>query len=318
MQLRAAQRKYNGHRQTARHVTRASSSRSRMSNLSDSLANNGFTLTAELNPPKGTDLRDVMAAAEALRNLVTAFNLTDSAASIMTMAPVAVAHLLADRGIESTLQITGRDRNRLAIQADMLAAHALGVANILCMSGDPPSAGDHPEAKPVFDLGAEEILKAAGRLATGHDLSGNAVKDGPDFYRGAVVNVAVPELDREIARMETKIEAGAQFFQTNAVYDPSGFEAFMRRVEDFGVPVLAGIIMLKSARQARYMTERIPGVVVPDHLIEELQGAGNPAETSIGMAGAIVRDVAPMCHGVHIMAIGWERRIPEVMEAAGM
>ncbi|MCY3821974.1 MAG: methylenetetrahydrofolate reductase [Gammaproteobacteria bacterium] len=289
-----------------------------MSNLSESLAGNEFTLTAELNPPKGTDLRDLFDAGEALRHLVTAFNLTDSAASRMAMAPMAVAHLLGDRGIESTLQIAGRDRNRLAIQADMLAAHALGVANIVCMTGDPPSAGDHPEAKPVFDLGAEDILEAAGSLASGRDLSGNRLKDGPDFYRGAVVNVAVPDLGREIARMEKKIEAGAQFFQTNAVYEPSGFEAFMKRVEALDVPVLAGIIMLKSARQARYMTETIPGVVVPDHLTDELERAGDVARTSIRMAGRLVRDVAPMCQGVHIMAIGWERRIPEVMEAAGM
>ena len=289
-----------------------------MSNLSDSLANNDFTLTAELNPPKGTDLRDVMASGEALKDMVTAFNLTDSAASRMAMAPIAVAHLLADRGIESTLQIAGRDRNRLAIQADMLAAHALGVANIVCMTGDPPSAGDHPEATPVFDLGAEDILRAASSLASGRDLAGNALNDGPNFYRGAVVNVAVPDLGREIARMETKIEAGAQFFQTNAVYDPSGFEAFMRRVRHFNVPILAGIIMLKSATQARYMTEKIPGVVVPDRLTEELERASNAAETSVNMTGEIVRNVAPMCHGVHIMAIGWERRIPEVMEAAGV
>lgn len=289
-----------------------------MSNLSESLAKNDFTLTAELNPPKGTDLRDLFDASEALRYLVTAFNLTDSASSRMAMAPIAVAHLLGDRGIESTLQIAGRDRNRLAIQADMLAAHVLGVANIVCMTGDPPSAGDHPEAKPVFDLGAEDILEAASSLASGRDLSGNRLKDGPDFYRGAVVNVAVPDLGREIARMEKKIESGAQFFQTNAVYEPSGFEAFMKRVEDFNVPILAGIIMLKSARQARYMTERIPGVVVPDHFTEALERAENVAEASVGLTGEIVRDVAPMCQGVHIMAIGWERRIPAVMEAAGM
>lgn len=289
-----------------------------MSNLSESLAKNDFTLTAELNPPKGTDLRDLFDAGEALRHLVTAFNLTDSAASRMAMAPIAVAHLLGDRGIESTLQIAGRDRNRLAIQADMLAAHVLGVANIVCMTGDPPSAGDHPEAKPVFDLGAEDILQAASSLASRRDLSGNRLKDGPDFYRGAVVNVAVPDLGREIARMEKKIESGAQFFQTNAVYEPSGFEAFMKRVEDFNVPVLAGIIMLKSARQARYMTERIPGVVVPDRLTETFESAANVAEASVGLTGEIVREVAPMCQGVHIMAIGWERRIPAVMEAAGM
>ena len=289
-----------------------------MSQLSDSLAHNPFTLTAELNPPKGTGLDDLFAAAEALKGSVAAFNLTDSAASRMAMAPVAVARLLKDRGVESTLQIAGRDRNRLAIQADMLAAHALGVENIVCMTGDPPSGGDHPEAKPVFDLGAEDILKAAVSLESGHDLAGNALKGSPHFLRGAVVNVAVPDLGKEISRMEGKIEAGAQFFQTNAVYEPVGFEAFMRRVEWLKVPILAGIIMLKSAKQARYMTEKIPGVEVPDPLIDELESAESRVATSVAMAGRIVRDVAPMCQGVHIMAIGWEHRIPAVMEAAGL
>ena len=289
-----------------------------MSKLSDALAGNNFTLTAELNPPKGTDLGPLMDAAEALKDSVTAFNLTDSAASRMAMAPVAAAHLLGDRGIESTLQIAGRDRNRLAVQGDMLAAHALGVANLVCMTGDPPSGGDHPDAKPVFDLGAEALLAAVKNLESGRDIAGNELKGSPSFYRGAVVNVAVPDLGKEIARMEKKIESGAQFFQTNAVYDPDGFSEFMKSVEGFGVPILAGIIMLKSARQARYMTDRIPGVVVPDAMIDELDGAENRAATSVAMTGKLVREVAPMCQGVHVMAIGWEHRIPAVMNAAGL
>ncbi|MCY4014540.1 MAG: methylenetetrahydrofolate reductase [Gammaproteobacteria bacterium] len=289
-----------------------------MSRLSESLSRNAVTVTAELNPPKGTDLGGLFSAAESLKPHIAAFNLTDSAASRMTMAPIAVAHLLRDRGIESTLQIAGRDRNRLAIQADMLAAHALGVENLVCMTGDPPSGGDHPDAKAVFDLGAEDILRAASSLEAGKDLAGNALKDPPRFYRGAVTNVAVPDLGKEVARIETKIASGAQFFQTNAVYEPAAFERFMARCESFRVPVLAGIILLKSARQARYMTERIPGVVVPGHLIDELERASDPAETSVRMASDIVREVAPMCHGVHIMAIGWERYIPDVLEAAGL
>ena len=289
-----------------------------MSRLSESLSRNAVTVTAELNPPKGTDLGGLFSAAKSLKPHIAAFNLTDSAASRMTMAPIAVAHLLRDRGIESTLQIAGRDRNRLAIQADMLAAHALGVENLVCMTGDPPSGGDHPNAKAVFDLGAEDILRAASSLEAGKDLAGNALKDRPRFYRGAVTNVAVPDLGKEVARMEAKIASGAQFFQTNAVYEPAGFERFMARCESFRVQVLAGIILLKSARQARYMTERIPGVVVPGHLIDELERASDPAETSVRMASDIVREVAPMCHGVHIMAIGWERYIPDVLEAAGL
>ena len=288
-----------------------------VSRLSQSLAEEDFTLTAELNPPKGTDLAGVLSAAETLKGQVTAFNLTDSAASRMTMAPGALAHLLRDRDIESTLQIAGRDRNRLAIQADMLAASALGVENLVCMTGDPPSGGDHPDAKAVFDLGAEDILKAASSLEAGQDLAGNALKGRPRFYKGAVANVAVPDLGKEVARMEAKIASGAQFFQTNAVYEAAGFETFMKRCEKFEVPVLAGIIVLKSARQARYMTERIPGVVVPDRLTDALARTSDPVRTSVRMAGQVIRDVAPMCHGVHIMAIGWERYIPDVLEAAG-
>ena len=288
-----------------------------MSKLSDSLADQDFTLTAELNPPKGTDLTGILGVAETLREQVTAFNLTDSAASRMTMAPIAAAHLLRDRGIESTLQIAGRDRNRLAIQADMLAACALGVENLVCMTGDPPSGGDHPEAKAVFDLGAEDILRAAASLEAGKDLAGNPVRSPPRFFKGAVANVAVPDLGKEIARMEAKIASGAQFFQTNAVYEPTGFETFMQRCEAFEVPILAGIIVLKSARQARYMTERIPGVVVPDRLIDELERTADPVGTSVRAAGRVVREVAPMCRGVHIMAIGWERYIPDILEAAG-
>ena len=289
-----------------------------VSRLSESLNRNPVTVTAELNPPKGTDLAGLFSAAESLRQHIAAFNLTDSAASRMTMAPIAVAHLLRDRGIESTLQIAGRDRNRLAIQADMLAAHALGVENLVCMTGDPPSGGDHPDAKAVFDLGAEDVLRAASCLEAGKDLAGSALKGRPRFYLGAVTNVAVPDLGKEVARMEAKIASGAQFFQTNAVYEPAGFQRFMARCEAFQIPILAGIIVLKSARQARYMTERIPGVVVPDRLIDELARASDPAETSVRMASDVVREVAPMCHGVHIMAIGWERYIPDILEAAGL
>ena len=288
-----------------------------MTRLSQALAHQQLTVTAELNPPKGIDLADLFSAAESLRPHVTAFNLTDSAASRMTMAPIAVAHLLRDRGIESTLQIAGRDRNRLAIQADMLAAHALGVENLVCMTGDPPSGGDHPDAKAVFDLGAEDILEAAGSLEAGEDLAGNPLKGRPRFHKGAVANVAVPDLGKEVARMEAKIASGAQFFQTNAVYEPAGFDRFMKRCETLRVPILAGIIVLKSARQARYMTERIPGVVVPDRLIDELDRAPDPAATSVRIAGDIVREVAPMCRGAHIMAMGWERYIPDILEAAG-
>ncbi len=289
-----------------------------MSRLSDSLKSAQFTLTVELNPPKGTNLDGLFQKADSLKELVTAFNLTDSAASHMAMSPTAAAHLLADQGVESTLQVAGRDRNRLAIQADMLAAHALGVQNIVCMTGDPPCGGDHPDAMPVFDLGSADLLRAAVHLESGQDMAGRSLNGSPSFFRGAVANVAVPDLSAEIARMAEKVEAGAQFFQTNAVYDVAEFEAFMKEAGKFGLPVLAGIILLKSPGQARHMTAKIPGIVVPDELIEEMEGSDDRVRTGVEIAGRIVREVASMCNGVHIMAIGWENRIPDVLDLAGV
>ncbi len=289
-----------------------------MSKLSEGLGSGRFLVTCELNPPKGTALRPLLDKARMLRDCVDAFNVTDSASSIMAMAPIAAAHVLAGRGLEPIIQITCRDRNRLALQSEILAAAALGVSNVLCMTGDPPSAGDHPETKAVFDLDGIELVQAANALRSGEDLAGNALKDAPDLFIGAVVNPGAPDLGKELARMEQKIEAGAAFFQSQAVYDPGSFERFMRAAEDFGKPVMAGYVVLKSARMARNLNDNLPGVTVPDETIAELEGAEDRASASIAVAAQTIREVKSMCGGVHVMAIGWERHVPAILEAAGL
>ncbi len=289
-----------------------------MQTFSESLKSGKFVVTTELNPPKGTDLRRLFREADALSGMVDAFNLTDSPGANMSMAPIAAAHLMRDRGVEPILQVTGRDRNRIALEGELLAAAALGVTNVLCMSGDPPGRGDHPDAVGVFDLRAETLLEAVSSMNSGTDMYGNELRGSPSILAGAVANPGADDLDVELARMEEKVRMGASFFQTQAVYDAATFETFMETARGFGVPVLAGMIILKSARMARFLDENLPGVSVPDSIIEEMGSAEVPAKTSIEITSRLIRDVRDMCDGTHIMAIGWESRIPEILEESGL
>ncbi len=289
-----------------------------MSRLSEALSSGEFAVTCELNPPKGTGLGPLFQKAETLRGVVTAFNLTDSAGSNMSMAPIGAARLLAEQGIETILQVTCRDRNRIALQSELLAASALGLTNVLCMSGDPPGAGDHPEAKAVFDIDAVGLLRAVQAMREGRDMSGNEL-DGPaDIFPGAVVNPGAPDLDKELARMRDKIDAGAAFFQSQGVYEPETFARFMEGAKDLGAPVLAGMIVLKSANMARYLNANLPGVSVPDSIVSELESAKDRGAASVAITARIIREIRGTCGGVHIMAIGWESRIPRIIEAAGL
>ncbi len=289
-----------------------------MQPFSETLESGRFVVTAELNPPKGTDLRPLLERAEALRGWVDALNLTDSAGANMTMAPIAAAHGLLGRGIEPIVQFTGRDRNRIALQSDMLAASTLGVTNLLCMSGDPPGAGDHPDAVGVFDLRAETLLEAASKLNGGADLYGNKLSGAPRLFPGAVVNPGADDVERELARMEEKVRLGAAFFQTQAVYEPAAFESFMSRASRFGFPVLAGIIVLRSARTAHFLNERLPGVHVPQPLIDEMEAAADPGAAAVEIAARLIRELRGACQGVHLMTIGAESRIPAILAAAGL
>ncbi len=294
-----------------------------MSRLSDALRSDRFVITCELNPPKGIDLEPLLAKADALRDVADAVNLTESHAARMAMDPTAVGHLLLDRGVEPIVQMTARDRNRIAIQASLLGAAALGIANFVFMGGDPPSNGDNPQAKPVFDLYAAQLIEAARCLQAGHDLAGNALAGAPRFCVGAVVNSGAADRRTELDNMRRKIDAGAEFLQTQAVFDAAQFESFMEEARGGDAPILAGIIPLKSTRMARYLNARIPGIDVPESLIEEIaaaedSGGDDVARVGIDIAARTLRAVRPMCRGAHIMAIGWEEKIPELVRAAGL
>ena len=286
--------------------------------LAELLQSGRFAITTELNPPKGTNVAPMLERAESLRGAVDAFNLTDSHTARMSMSPIAAARLLLDKGLEPILQMTCRDRNRIALQADTLAAAALGVRNIVTMTGDHPGGGDHPDAKPVFDIDSTALLRTLAGLREGKDMSGADLRGSPELFVGAVVNPGADDLDREIGRMEEKIAAGAAFFQTQAVYDAGDFERFMRRVEGYGVSIIAGCIMLKSGNMARNFNANVPGISVPDAIIDRMDNAAESANArrreSADITAEIIRDIRPMCQGAHIMAIGWESLIPSVIE----
>ncbi len=288
-----------------------------MSHLSELLQSGNFVVTAEINPPKGVDMTDTLSRADVLSGLVDAVNLTDHPGSHMSVSPLALAPLIRERGLEAILQVTCRDRNRIAIQGDLLAAHVLGVENVLCLTGDPVGAGDHPEAKTVFDLDSIRLLEAATSLNGGTDMGSNRLRGAPSFYLGAAVNPFASELADEIIRMEEKVSAGAQFFQSQAVFDTTQLAEFMAIVKPLGAPVIAGVILLKSGEMARNMNQNIPGVLVPDDLIAEMDSANDKAQAGIQIAARIIREARDICDGVHIMAIGWERYIPQVLEMSG-
>ncbi len=239
------------------------------------LASGRFLVTTEESPPKGTDLTGLLRRTEHLRGVVDAINLTESSSAVMTMSPIGLVPSLRAQGHRPVVQITCRDRNRIALQSDLLAAAALGASTVVCMTGDPIEGGDHVEARPVFDLDTVALLRAVGQLNDGFDLSGNALIGTPRFCLGAVANPGAADLDSELARMEAKAEAGARFFQTQAVYDPAAFERFMVRAERIGVPVLAGYIVPKSGDMARRMNRTVPGVLIPDEVIQRLDAASD-------------------------------------------
>ena len=291
-----------------------------MSKLSTNLISKKFTVTCELNPPKGINLEKLFKKAELLKERVVAINITDSAGSNMTMAPIAVSHLLNNRGIEPILQITGRDRNRIAIQADLIAASTLGITNILTMSGDPPKHGDHPEAKPVFDLNSTQILDSMKAMQAGKDLGGNSLEGNPEFFRGAVVNPGAKDLETEFVKMEEKIASGAQFFQTQAIFEPDALEKFMVTAKKFNVPILAGIIVLKSTKMANYLNSYLPGISIPKNIIKSLELSDRDAikKESVSITANIIKEIRNMCDGIHVMAIGWENMIPNILDESNI
>ena len=283
------------------------------------LAKDGkFVITAEVGPPKGVDIKEMLDDAELMRGRVDAINVTDQQSSVMRLGSLAVCRLLKEKGLEPVFQMTCRDRNRIALQSDLLSAYVLGIENVLSLTGDFVALGDHPEAKGVFDLDSVSLLLAAKELEQGRDLNGNELKGSPSFCLGAVVTPGAEPLEPQLIKMEKKVKAGAQFFQTQAVYEPEKFETFMKSIQHLNVPVLVGIVMLRSAAMARFMNRNVAGVHVPDNLIEEMDQTKNRTQKSIEIAARLINEMKPLCQGAHIMAIGWEKRVPEVLDAAGL
>jgi 5,10-methylenetetrahydrofolate reductase len=283
------------------------------------LVNQGkFVITAEVGPPKGIDIKEVLETAELIRDRVYAINATDQQSSAMRLGSLATCCLMKQKGLEPVLQLTCRDRNRIALQSDLLSAAVLGIENVLCLTGDHVSLGDHPQAKPVFDLDSVSLLQAAKALEEGKDLAGKELEGLPKFCLGAVVSPASEPVEPQLIKMEKKVKAGAQFIQTQAVYEPKKFEEFMKATAHLKVPIMVGIVLLKSAGMARFMNKNVAGVHVPDDLIDEMDEAEDREKKSVEIAARLVKEMKSMCQGVHIMAIGWERKVPEVLDAAGL
>ncbi|MBU1923609.1 MAG: methylenetetrahydrofolate reductase, partial [Candidatus Omnitrophica bacterium] len=262
---------------------------------------------------------ELLQDAELIRTRVDAINVTDLQSSVMRLGSLAVSCLLKQKGFEPIYQLTCRDRNRLALQSDLLSAAALGIENVLILTGDHPSLGDHPEAKPVFDLDSVQLLQVARKLESGLDMKGNKLNGAlPKFCLGAVVNPGSEPLEPQIMKMEKKIAAGADFFQTQAVYDLKTFENFLSKIRHLKTTILAGIVLLKSAGMARYMNKNVAGVYVPDNLIKEMEGTKDKVATSVEIAARLIKELKPMCNGIHIMSIGWDKVVPRVLEASGL
>jgi methylenetetrahydrofolate reductase (NADPH) len=298
-----------------------------MSQLEQRIRTGQFVVTGEIGPPKGTNVGPVLHEADRyLKGRVAAVNVTDIQTAVMRTGSMAMCKMLVDRGIEPVFQMVCRDRNRLALQSDLLSAAILGIENVLALTGDHVVMGDHRDAKPVYDLDSVGLLAAMTRLESGTDMGldvkGNPNKlDGlPKFFKGCCTTPCGPDPEAQIIKLEKKVAAGAQFVQTQAVYDPAVFEQFMKRIEHVKIPVLVGIVVLKSAGMAKYMNRSVPGVQVPDPIIKELTAA--PKETlkkvSAEIAGRLVRQMRPMCQGAHLMTLGWDDVVPDILVHAGL
>ena len=293
-----------------------------VSSFKDALKSGKFVVTSEVAPPKGTNMDKMIHHIEILKDKVDAMNVTDHQSSVMRFPSLGGALLVKENGGEPILQMTCRDRNRLALQADLLFAASRGVNNVLCLTGDSVILGDHKEAKSVFDLDSSQLLKTIRGLEKGKDLGGNDLDGGVSFCAGAIVTPEANPIEPQLIKLEKKIEAGAEFIQTQAVYDLDNFKEFMGYARQFPVKILAGIILLTSAPMARFMNKNVAGVFVPQDLIDEMADApkGRKLDKGIEIAGRMIKRVRDekMCDGVHIMAIGREELVPDIMSAAGI
>ena len=305
-----------------------------MSELQKALESGVFAVTAEMAPPKGSGFAEQLEAAELLRGKVHAVNVTDMQSACLKASSLGLCIHLKQAGIDPILQITGRDRNRMAIMADALSAASFGIDTVLALTGDHPAVGDCKQAKPVYDLDSVGILHMLSEMeAAGTDCGGNPLSgEAPRFFKGAAVTPVYEPLFLQINKLRQKVEAGARYIQTQGIFDLDSLKRFLEAVDSAGihVPIMAGIIPLKSAGMARFMNENVPGIAVPEETITRLAGAaeegkakgvkGLPVKLGMELAAEMIAKIKEehICPGVHIMAIGAERNVPAILEAAGV
>jgi len=285
--------------------------------LKEVLKSGKFVITMDFLPPKGTAVREELKMLNPLRGRVDGVNAADNQSAVMSLSSLAASYLIKEEGLEPILQMVCRDRNRLALQSDLLGASALGIENVLILTGDHQSLGDHPAAKGVFDIESVQLLKVARGLERGTDMAGNRLKGSPTFCLGAAVNPSSTPLEPQIMKMEKKVAAGADFFQTQPVFDIKAFASFMEKTKHLQVPVLAGVFLIKSAKMAHFMNRNIPGISVPKFIIDEFEKSTNPVATSIEIAARLIRDLRNLSQGVHIYTIHWEDKVSLVLDKAG-
>ncbi len=288
----------------------------------EALDSGKFVVTSEIGPPKGTNIEKMYHHIDLLKDKVVAMNVTDHQSSVMRFPSIGGCLAIKERGGEPILQMTCRDRNRLALQAELLFAYTRGIGNVLCLTGDAVPVGDNKEAKGVFDLDSVQLLRTIRQLESGKDLGGNDLDGAVEFCAGAIVTPEANPIEPQMLKFEKKVEAGAEFFQTQAIYDLDNFAKFMKYARQFPVKILAGIVLLTSARMAKYMTENVPGIFVPQNLTDELTAApkGEALNKGIEIAGRMIAALKKdsICDGVHVMAIGREELVPDIMAAAGL
>ncbi|MGB3557562.1 MAG: methylenetetrahydrofolate reductase [Geitlerinemataceae cyanobacterium] len=291
-----------------------------LSRFRNSVQTGEFLITAEIMPPKGGNPTHALLMAKGLKNRVHAVNITDGSRAVLRMSPLTMSVLLLKHDIEPICQMACRDRNRIAIQADLMGAHALGIQNILALTGDPVKAGDSPDARSVFDWESVRLLRAISNLNAGLDANDKPLPDEPlDLFPGAAVDPQLKSFSSLQRRFERKLEAGAQFFQSQLISDFDRLDKFMTQVANgMGKPVLAGIFLIKSAKNARFLNKYVPGVQIPEETIERLEKATDPLQEGISIAAEQVKLARQICQGVHLMAVKREDLIPQILDRAGI
>ena len=294
-----------------------------MAKFKEALNSGKFVVTAEVGPPKGTNIEETLHHIDLVKDKVDGINSTDNQSSVMRISSLGTCALIKQRGGEPILQMTCRDRNRMGLESDLLAANVLGIDNVLCLTGDYVSVGDHIDAKPVFDLDSVQLVQTVRMMEEGKDLGGNELNGPITFCCGAIVTPEADPIEPQLMKFEKKVKAGIEFVQTQAIYDIDNFKKFMQYARKFeNVKILAGIVLLTSAGMAKYMNANVPGIFVPQALIDEMASAekGKALDKGIEIAGKMIKQLKDekICDGVHIMAIGREGAVPDILAAAGL